>query len=71
MELVTEYTEGAGEPERIDTSYEVAEVSALRVEKMSEPASTSENESSGWSSMLGKRVKVAKHGMWVGYKGRS
>ena len=69
MELVTEYTEGAGEPERMDTSYEVAEVSALRVENISEP--TSENESSGWSSILGKGVKMAKHGMWVGYKGRS
>lgn len=45
MEEVTEYTEGAGEPERMDTSYEVAEVSALRVENMSEPIS--ENESSG------------------------
>lgn len=45
MELVTEYMEGAGEPERMDASYEVAEVSALRVEKISE--ATSENESSG------------------------
>lgn len=44
MELVTEYMEGAGEPERIDTSCEVAELAALRVEKMSD--STSENESS-------------------------
>lgn len=45
MEVVTEYMEGAGEAERMDASYEVAEVSTLRVEKMSEP--TSENESSG------------------------
>jgi hypothetical protein len=45
MELVTEYMEGAGELGRMDTSNEVAEVAALRVEKMSESAS--ENESSG------------------------
>jgi hypothetical protein len=45
MELVTEYKEGAGEPERMETSYEVAELDALCTEKMSD--STSENESSG------------------------
>ncbi len=38
-----EYTEGAGEPERMDRSCEVAEVAALRVEKMSDPKSVHES----------------------------
>jgi hypothetical protein len=66
MELVTEYTEGAGEPERMDTSCEVAELVALRVEKMSE--STSDNESSRWSSILRERERGTKDVMWQAYK---
>lgn len=63
---MTEYTEGAGEPERMDTSCEVAELVALRAEKMSEP--TSDNESSGRSSIVREREGRATDEMWQAYK---